>query len=122
MNALSNVTFPLGLATPAAGGDTILIEISPDKVGQVIGSKGAIIQEIQTRTGAKAFVNQDFPEGVNRQVNITGTTPQVKAAAELVNLIIEHGPTAIHVNSLTGGPTLTSVLECTQTQVLKFLL
>ena len=81
-----------------------------------------IIQEIQTRTGAKAFVNQDFPEGVNRQVNITGTTPQVKAAAELVNLIIEHGPTAIHVNSLTGGPTLTSVLECTQTQVLKFLL
>eukprot|EP01035_Chromulina_nebulosa_P021099 gene21099-27341_t len=121
LNALSNVTFPLGLATPAAGGDTILLEIAPDKVGQVIGSKGAIIQEIQTRTGAKAFVNQDFPDGVNRQVNITGTTPQVKAAAELIKLIIEHGPTAIHVNSLTGGPTLTSVLECTQTQVGKVI-
>eukprot|EP01037_Dinobryon_pediforme_P028414 gene28414-31682_t len=54
------------------------------------------------RTGAKAFVNQDFPEGVNRQVNITGTPVQVKAAAELVKLIIDQGPTAIHINSLSG--------------------
>lgn len=114
------MTFPLSVVpTPkdgVNGTETILIEIAPDKVGQVIGSKGAIIQEIQMRTGAKAFVNQDFPEGVNRQVNITGTPVQVKAAAELVKLIIDQGPTAIHINSLSGGPTITTVLECTQAQ------
>jgi hypothetical protein len=58
---LSQVSFPLaGSPTPitiAATGaqETILIEISQEKVGQVIGSKGAIIQEIQMRTGAKAY-------------------------------------------------------------------
>mmetsp|Transcript_107 Transcript_107/g.179 ORF Transcript_107/g.179 Transcript_107/m.179 type:complete len:540 (-) Transcript_107:569-2188(-) len=124
---LSNVSFPLaGAPTPIAvsatgAQETILIEISQEKVGQVIGSKGAIIQEIQMRTGAKAYVNQDFPDGVNRQVNLTGTALQVKAAAELVRLIIDQGPTAIHVNSLTGGPTLTSVIECTQAQVGKVI-
>lgn len=127
-SVLSNVSFPLaGAPTPianiAATGaqETILIEISQEKVGQVIGSKGAIIQEIQMRTGAKAYVNQDFPDGVNRQVNLTGTALQVKAAAELVRLIIDQGPTAIHINSLTGGPTLTSVIECTQAQVGKVI-
>jgi polyribonucleotide nucleotidyltransferase len=110
------VTIPAGGAT-----ETFIIEISPDKVGQVIGSKGAIIQEIQMRTGAKAFVNQDFPEGVNRQVNITGTALQVKAATEMIKLIIEQGPTAIHVNSLTGGPSVTSIVECTQGQVYFFI-
>lgn len=53
---------------------------------------------MQTRTGAKIFLNQDFPPGVNRQVAITGTPAQVKAAGDLIKLILEHGPTAIHVN------------------------
>ena len=53
---------------------------------------------MQTRTGAKIFLNQDFPAGVNRQVSIQGTPAQVKAAGDLIKLILEHGPTAIHVN------------------------
>eukprot|EP01038_Epipyxis_sp_PR26KG_P013145 gene13145-17613_t len=101
----------------ANGETTIMMEISPDKVGQVIGSKGAIIQEIQTRTGAKAFVNQDFPAGVNRQVSITGQLHQARAAADLIKLIIDQGPTAIHLNMLAGGPTITSVIECSQNVV-----
>jgi far upstream element-binding protein len=100
-----------------SGPESIIIEVTQDKVGQIIGSKGAIIQEIQTRTGARAFVNQDFPPGVNRQVNISGTPQQVKAAADLIRLIIEQGPTSIHLNSLTGGPTIHSIIECTQSVV-----
>lgn len=60
--------------------------------------QGAVIQDMQTRTGAKIFLNQDFPAGVNRQVSISGTPAQVKAAGDLIKLILEHGPTAIHVN------------------------
>lgn len=103
------------------GQELLVLEITPDKVGQIIGSKGMIIQEIQTRSGAKAYVNQDFPDGVNRQVNITGTSEQVKAAADLINLIITQGPTAIHVNSMAGGPTVTQIIECTQPQVGKII-
>ena len=107
--------------TTANGQELLILEIAPDKVGQVIGSKGLVIQEIQTRTGARAFVNQDFPPGVNRQANITGTAAQVKAAAELINMIISQGPTSIHVNSMGGGPTITQVIECSQPQVGKII-
>lgn len=103
--------------------DCIVMEVAPDKVGQIIGSRGAIIQEIQTRTGAKAFVNQDFPDGVNRQVKITGTTAQTKACAELIKMIIDQGPQAIHVGGGAGGsgPTITTVMECSQAQVGKVI-
>ena len=103
------------------GGDKETIEIAPDKVAHVIGSKGAIIQELQARTGAKIYVNQEFPPGVNRQVLISGSPAQVKTARELVNLIIANGPTAIHENSLGGGPVLEIVIECPQSQVGKMI-
>ncbi len=45
-------------------------------------------------------MNQNFPEGVNRQVNISGTPQQVKAAGELVRKVILEGPTAIHQVSI----------------------
>lgn len=108
-------------ASLEASGDTTIIEVAPDKVGQIIGSKGAIIQEIQTRTGVKAYVNQEFPDGVNRQVNLTGNPTQIKAATDLINLILEQGPTAIHMNSLVGGPISTIVIECTQNHVGKVI-
>ena len=119
----NSAAYPTLAVDPAvAGGQELLVlEIAQDKVGQIIGSKGMIIQEIQTRSGARAYVNQDFPDGVNRQVNITGLPQQVKMAAELINLIITQGPTAIHVNSMAGGPVVTQMVECTQAQVGKII-
>ena len=115
--------FPLVGSYKSNDEETIIIEIVPEKVGHVIGTKGARVQDILARTGAKVYVNQDFPAGVNRQVNITGTRSQAKAGAELVRLIIEQGPMAIHVNSpfLTGGSTFTEVLNCSQAQVGKII-
>jgi far upstream element-binding protein len=107
--------------TTATGQELYTMEIAQDKVGQVIGSKGMIILEIQTRSGAHAHVNQDFPDGVNRQINITGTAEQIKVAAELINKIITEGPTSIHVNSMAGGPTVTQIVECNQPTVGKII-
>lgn len=101
--------------------EATILEIAPDKVGQIIGSKGMIIQEIQSRTGAKAYVNQDFPQGVNRQVQLSGTPQQVQAACDFIRRIIEQGPTAIHVNSIHGGPPTTRLIECSQSQVGKII-
>ena len=126
--AVSAVTSNSIISSLSPAGDSEMISIAPDKVGQIIGTKvtfsatfihssssllparnlnwrrnlfnrqGAVIQDMQTRTGAKIFLNQDFPAGVNRQVSISGTPAQVKAAGDLIKLILEHGPTAIHVN------------------------
>lgn len=98
----------------ASEGNDIVTETSPiaqEKVGQVIGSKGAIIQDLQARTSCKIQVNQDFPAGEPRQVVYTGTQAQVNAAKELVTLILEKGPTAIH---MLNGPVVTEVVECAQ--------
>ncbi|CAM9172010.1 unnamed protein product, partial [Ectocarpus fasciculatus] len=98
----------------AAGSSEIVTdtsEIAQEKVGQVIGSRGAIIQDLQARTACKIQVNQDFPPGVPRQVVYTGTQEQVNAAKELVSLILDKGPTAIH---MLNGPVVTQVVECAQ--------
>lgn len=115
------ITTVAPIVSAAAGQELIVLEVAPEKVGQVIGSKGMVITDIQQRSGARAHVNQDFPDGVNRQINITGLPHQVKIAADLIKMIIEHGPTAIHVNSMVGGPTVTSIIECSQPQVGKII-
>ena len=47
------------------GGPTLHIEIEcpQTNVGRVIGSSGATIKELQSRTGAKIQIDQNFPEG-----------------------------------------------------------
>lgn len=100
---------------------TQVLQCPPDKVGQIIGSKGMVVLDIQKKSCAKVLINQNFPEGVPRQISITGNDYQVKAAVDLIRLIIAEGPTAIHENSLIGGPSITSTLECTQPQVGKVI-
>ena len=56
-------------------------------------------------------MHQDFPPGVPRQVVYTGTRAQVKAAKDLVSLILDKGPTAIH---MLNGPVVTEIVECAQ--------
>lgn len=96
-------------------------EIIPEKVGHIIGSKGMIILDIIKRSGAKVLVNQDFPKGVNRKITINGTEEQMVAAADLIKRIVDFGPTAIHENSLEGGPHTTMMIECSQAQVGKVI-
>ncbi|RYH08860.1 hypothetical protein EON65_40575 [archaeon] len=55
--------------------DTLIFEIPFDKVAHIIGSRGLVIQDIQTRSAAKAYINQEFPPGVNRQMHLSGRLP-----------------------------------------------
>lgn len=100
---------------------SLMFDIIPHKVGHIIGSQGMIIVDIGRRSGAKILVNQDFPPGVMRQITITGTKEQNEMAADLIRRIVDFGPTAIHENSLTGGPMTTKMIECSQEQVGKII-
>ena len=59
------------------------MEIPPERVGAIIGTRGSVIIDMQQRTGAKMVVLQDFPHGTSRQLLITGTPGQIKAATEV---------------------------------------
>jgi rRNA processing protein Krr1/Pno1 len=99
-------------------GPITMMYIAPDKVGHIIGSKGMIIQELQTRSGCRMTLNQDFPAGVNRTLEFLGTPDQIAKAVSLVNLILTIGPTAIHPNNQEGGGMVVShEINCPQSVV-----
>lgn len=109
---LMNISAPS--VDPETGLTTELWEINPEKVGAIIGTRGAIIQEIQVRAGCKVLVDPNCPPGQNRMVTMVGTAEQVKAAGNTIKLILAHGPTAIHINTQTGSELLSAEMECAQ--------
>jgi len=99
---------------------TVTEEMScpPEKVGLVIGSKGVIIQEIMRRSYCKITVNQNFPDGEPRMVNITGKPTQIEIAKALVAIVIANGPSALNQSGLgvsTGY--ITEEMDCPQEKV-----
>ena len=98
-------------------GVTEVMHVLPEKVGAIIGTKGAIVTEIQTRSQCKVLIDQNVPDGVNRTITMTGTADQVKAAGDIIRLILSHGPTAIHINTQSGGELLSTEMECSQPMV-----
>ena len=90
-----------------AGGPSmqITIECPQGIVGRVIGAGGAIIKELQTRSGAKIQINQDFPDGVPRKIMISGTQTAVSLATQLVSYVMENGP-ALPGQQPTGHPAM----------------
>jgi far upstream element-binding protein len=110
-----------GVKIIAETADSMIVEIPAERVGTVIGSKGMVIQELQARSGCKAVVNQEFPPGVPRQVNLSGTQAQMKNCVDLIKKVLDIGPTAIHINSMTGGPSITTVIEANQNAIGKII-
>ena len=109
------------------GGPTlhIVIECPQSNVGRVIGSSGATIKELQSRTGAKIQIDQNFPEGmkklhktflilgfgpevnsyqicvgVPRKINVSGTQTAITLATQLISYVMDNGPT---LPPLAGG-------------------
>ena len=120
-NDLTTFSSANGLILAERAEGKLHYKIIPDKVGHIIGSKGMIIVDIMNRSKAQVIVNQNFEKGVNREITITGTEEQILAAADLIKRIVDFGPTAIHENSLDGGPTTTKMIHCSQAQVGKVI-
>jgi far upstream element-binding protein len=85
-----------------AGGEHIteFMDCEHQFVGRIIGAQGANIKDIQARTGARVQVKQDFPEGVPRQVELSGTVLAVSEAKKLIAYVIANGP---HLPPLLPG-------------------
>ena len=90
-----------------------------EKVGLVIGSKGIIIQEIMRRSYCKITVNQNFPDGEPRMVNITGKATQIEIAKALVAIVIANGPSALNQSGLgvSSSSNVTEEMDCPQEKV-----
>ena len=53
-------------------------------VGRIIGRGGETIRSLQTASGAHIMVNQNFPDGVPRQIDLTGRPDAVDRAYRMI--------------------------------------
>ena len=88
-----------------------------DKVGLVIGAKGAVIQDIMRRTGCKIVLNQDFPDGQPRKVIFNGKASQINEAKNLISSIIAKGTTSGVLSGTDNAAAVTRCMDCPQEKV-----
>jgi len=82
---------------PAGGGGETSTDVScpPSVVGRIIGRAGETIKLLQAASGAYILVNQNFPEGHDRQITITGTQDAVERATNMVRDLIDNDQTSV---------------------------
>ena len=66
------------------GDVSVTMECPAAIVGRLIGRQGETIRAMQSQSGASITIDQNFPEGVNRVVTITGQSQSIEAAQKLV--------------------------------------
>ena len=71
---------------------TQVVECPPGIVGRVIGRGGETIRALQQASQAHIVVDQNFPEGVDRKVNINGRADAVTRAVKMVTELINGEP------------------------------
>ena len=90
--------------------ETIQIMIPNNKIGLIIGRGGETVKDLQERSGAKMFINQDAKVDSNageKPLTISGDSEAIRMAQSLVDEILCGGP-AGSAAALSGGrPTLT---------------
>jgi predicted RNA-binding protein YlqC (UPF0109 family) len=97
------------------GTNDLVVPCAQHLVGRIIGRGGETIRDLQTRTGCSIQINQvrrlysrrivrsrahsrlaqNFPDGVNREVTISGPLHLIDHARELVLNVMTNGPTAL---------------------------
>jgi len=73
-------------------------------VGKIIGRSGQTIQGLQDQTGAKIQIDQQKPEGVPRDIAISGSAGAVEMAKGLIDgLLASEGPGMAPVAGAVAG-------------------
>nr|BBC28455.1 C1, subunit of the circadian RNA-binding protein CHLAMY1 [Yamagishiella unicocca] len=106
-----------GDTVPVTGEVQRMLECPQGIVGRVIGRGGETIRTLQQASGAHILVNQDFPDGVPRQITITGTHDAVERAISMVSELIsgDHANTQAVIQRFGVGST--EVMECPKAMV-----
>ncbi|KAI8463291.1 MAG: kinase-like domain-containing protein [Monoraphidium minutum] len=74
---------------PAAAGETSTDVKCPQAVvGRIIGRAGETIKLLQGASGAYILVNQNFPDGEDRVVTVSGTADAVERASNMIKGLI----------------------------------
>eukprot|EP00884_Botryococcus_braunii_P023070 jgi/Botrbrau1/9447/Bobra.0252s0069.2 len=93
------------------------VECPPGIVGRIIGRGGETIRALQQASMAHIVVDQNFPEGQPRIVNIKGRTDAVERATKMVQELIQGEPGSAQAIIQKYGAGITSSLDCPKQMV-----
>ncbi len=101
-----------------AGGASQSVECPQGIVGRIIGRGGETIRALQQASQAHIVVDQNYPEGEPRRVNISGRPDAVERAVKMVSELISGEPGSaqsiiqkVHVRSFSPWLTTSHVLH-----------
>jgi len=123
--AVPGATLAVGAATPvAAGTSEIILDCPQNVVGRVIGRGGETIRDLQLRSGCSIQINQNFPEGMPRQITISGAPNALEVAKQMTQQVMQGGLAGMMSSGIPGmlagfeaAGQITQVLDCPQTVV-----
>ena len=75
--------------------DTLYLDCPQEKVKLVIGAKGVVIKSIMRRTKTVIVIDEKFPDGHPRKVEIKGKAENIRLAQQMIQSVIDSGPTSI---------------------------
>eukprot|EP01023_Acetabularia_acetabulum_P000723 TRINITY_DN10294_c0_g1_i4.p1 TRINITY_DN10294_c0_g1~~TRINITY_DN10294_c0_g1_i4.p1 ORF type:complete len:441 (+),score=100.12 TRINITY_DN10294_c0_g1_i4:194-1516(+) len=89
-----------------------VIQCDQSMVGRVIGRAGDTIRALQQASSAKIVVNQEFPDGIPREVVISGKIDAVSRAEIMVNELIGGESQSVQQVIMKHGLGETQYIEC----------
>jgi far upstream element-binding protein len=93
------------------------VDCPPGIVGRVIGRGGETIRALQQASQAHIVVDQNFPEGENRKVNISGRHDAVDRAVKMVTELIAGEPGSATAIIQKYGAGVTRTMDCPKEMV-----
>eukprot|EP01025_Chloroclados_australasicus_P065299 TRINITY_DN8907_c0_g1_i3.p1 TRINITY_DN8907_c0_g1~~TRINITY_DN8907_c0_g1_i3.p1 ORF type:complete len:548 (-),score=78.10 TRINITY_DN8907_c0_g1_i3:26-1426(-) len=111
-----------GAGSAGLGGDVrIVVPCQQAMVGRVIGRQGDTIRALQQASQAKIVVNQDFPDGVPREVHISGKADAVERAENMIKDLINGNASSVQSVIIKHGIGETRVMDCLKNMVGKVI-
>jgi len=81
-----------------------IVDCPQHLVGRVVGRGGETVREIETKTGCRISIDQNFPQGVPRKITITGQASAILQAKQYIHGVMEVGPVALKNGPAAAAP------------------
>ncbi|GBF99605.1 hypothetical protein Rsub_12069 [Raphidocelis subcapitata] len=108
---------PPAAAVAGAGEATAEVWCPPTVVGRIIGRAGETIKLLQAASGAYILVNQNFPEGADRQITASGNADAVERATNMLKELIASDQSSVQGVIQKYGLGRTIKMQCPRSAV-----
>jgi far upstream element-binding protein len=95
----------------------ITLDCPPSLVGRIIGKGGETIRDLQLKSGCQVQIDQNYPDGAMRKIQVAGQPQCIELAKQLIANVMSSVPGGSSALPLLGlaaavGPEVSQIVEC----------